>query len=100
VAFANEEWNVTTEQYPEDSQATVALVLGILGLVLCQILGPIAWVMGNNEVNAIDAGKRNPANRSTAQAGKILGIIGTVFLIIGVAVLLFFLVIALFAAAS
>jgi hypothetical protein len=91
---------VTTEQYPEDSQATVALVLGILGLVLCQILGPIAWVMGNNEVNAIDAGKRNPANRSTAQAGKILGIIGTVFLIVGVAVLLFFLVIALFAAAS
>jgi hypothetical protein len=56
--------------------------------------------MGNNEVNAIDAGKRNPANRSTAQAGKILGIIGTVFLIVGVAVLLFFLVIALFAAAS
>jgi uncharacterized Tic20 family protein len=100
VAFANKEWNVTTEHYPEDSQATVALVLGILGLVLCQILGPIAWVMGNNEVNAIDAGKRNPANRSTAQAGKILGIIGTVFLIIGVAVLLFFLVIALFAAAS
>lgn len=91
---------MTTEHYPEDSQATVALVLGILGLVLCQILGPIAWVMGNNEVNAIDAGKRNPANRSTAQAGKILGIIGTVFLIIGVAVLLFFLVIALFAAAS
>lgn len=91
---------MTTEHYPEDSQATVALVLGILGLVLCQILGPIAWVMGNNEVNAIDAGKRNPANRSTAQAGKILGIIGTVFLIIGVAVLLFFLVIGLIAAAS
>lgn len=91
---------MTTEHYPEDSQATVALVLGILGLVLCQILGPIAWVMGNNEVTAIDAGKRNPANRSTAQAGKILGIIGTVFLIIGVAVLLFFLVIGLIAAAS
>lgn len=91
---------MTTEQYPEDSQATVALVLGILGLVLCQILGPIAWVMGNNEVNAIDAGKRNPANRSTAQAGKILGIIGTVFLIIGVAVLFFFLVIGLIAAVS
>jgi uncharacterized Tic20 family protein len=100
VAFANKEWNVTTEHYPEDSQATVALVLGILGLVLCQILGPIAWVMGNNEVNAIDAGKRNPANRSTAQAGKILGIIGTVFLIIGVAVLLILLVIGLIAVAS
>jgi hypothetical protein len=100
VVFASEEWNMTANHYPEDSQATVALVLGILGLVLCQVLAPFAWSIGNTEVNAIDAGKRNPANRSTAQAGKILGIIGTVFLIIGVAVLLFFLVIALFAAAS
>ena len=91
---------MNNEEYPEDSKAKVALGLGILGLVICQILGPIAWVMGNNEVNAIDAGKRNPANRSTAQAGKILGIIGTVFLIIGVAVLFFFLVIGLIAAAS
>ena len=50
--------------------------------------------------DAIDAGKRNPANRSTAQAGKILGIIGTVFLIIGVAVLLILLIVGLIAAAS
>ncbi len=85
---------MTDQYYQEDSQATTVLVLGILGLVLCQILGPFAWVMGNKELAAIDAGQRAPENRGTAQAGKILGIIATVLLIVGIA---FFAVIAVFA---
>jgi hypothetical protein len=75
---------MTDQYYPEDSQATTVLVLGILSLVICQFLGPFAWVMGNKEIAGIDAGRRPPDNRSTAQAGRILGIISTVFLIIGV----------------
>lgn len=70
--------------YPEGSQATTVLVLGILSVVLCQILGPFAWVMGNNELAAIDGGRRPPENRGTANAGRILGIIGTVLLALGV----------------
>lgn len=77
-------------QYPEQSQATTALVLGILGIVICGVLAPFAWVMGKNEVDAIDAGRRNPANRGTANAGKILGIVGTVLLAIGVIFLVLF----------
>lgn len=73
------------QRYPEPSQATTVLVLGILGLVLCGILAPFAWVMGNREIQGIDAGRRNPENRGTANAGRILGIIGTVLL--GVAVI-------------
>ncbi|HEX6222012.1 MAG TPA: DUF4190 domain-containing protein [Acidimicrobiia bacterium] len=78
--------------YPEQSQATTVLVLGILGVVLCQILGPFAWVMGNNELAAIDAGRRPPENRGTANAGRILGIVGTVLLAIGIIVLLLLIV--------
>jgi hypothetical protein len=70
--------------YPEASQATTVLVLGIIAIVLCQFLGPVAWVMGNNELAAIDAGRRAPENRGTANAGRILGIISTVLLAIGV----------------
>ncbi len=70
--------------YPEASQATTILVLGILGVVVCQFLGPVAWVMGNNELQAIDAGRRNPENRGTANAGRILGIVGTVLMLIGI----------------
>ena len=75
-------------RYPASSQATTALVLGILGIVICGVLAPVAWVMGNNEIQAIDAGRRPPENRGTANAGKILGIIGTVFLVIGLIVLI------------
>ena len=89
---------MTDQYYQEDSQATTVLVLGILGLVLCQILGPFAWVMGNKEIAAIDAGQRAPENRGTAQAGRILGIIATALMAIGVAVLFFFLILGIFAA--
>jgi hypothetical protein len=81
--------------YPEASQSTVILVLGILGLIVCQVLSPIAWYMGNQEVTAIDTGRRDPAGRGTANAGRILGIIGTVFLILGVVALFGFLIVAL-----
>jgi hypothetical protein len=65
-------------------QGTTILVLGILSIVICGILGPIAWIMGNNALAEID---RNPAaysNRSTVNAGRICGIIGTVFLVLGI----------------
>jgi hypothetical protein len=84
------------QQYPERSESTTALVLGILGIVVCGILGPFAWSIGSREVRAIDEGRRDPANRGSANAGKILGIVGTVFLglgiIIGILVLLFVIV--------
>ncbi|HEY7823613.1 MAG TPA: DUF4190 domain-containing protein [Acidimicrobiia bacterium] len=75
--------------YPETSQATTILVLGIIGIILCQVLGPIAWVMGNNELAAIDAGRRAPENRGTANAGRILGIIGTVLLTLSILAVIF-----------
>jgi hypothetical protein len=83
---------MTQAPYPEQSQATTALVLGILGLVLCQVLGPFAWSMGNKELQAIDAGRRNPENRGTANAGRILGIVATVFLAIGVVLIILLIV--------
>ncbi|MGH8872615.1 MAG: hypothetical protein ACRDWS_11620 [Acidimicrobiia bacterium] len=66
--------------YLEASQASTALVLSIIGLVCCQILGIVAWIMANNELEAIKAGKRNPANEGTATAARIIGIVGTVVL--------------------
>ncbi len=83
---------MTDRPYPEASQATTALVLGILSIVICQVLGPFAWSMGSKEMQAIDAGRRPPENRGTANAAKILGIVGTVLLGIAViGIILFFL---------
>jgi hypothetical protein len=75
---------VTEQQYPEPSQATTTLVLGIIGLVCCCVLAPVSWWMGRKEVNAIDAGRRPPENRGKAQTGKVLGMIGTVVLLLAI----------------
>ncbi|HSO49228.1 MAG TPA: DUF4190 domain-containing protein [Acidimicrobiia bacterium] len=83
--------------YPEASQATTALVLGILGIVLCPILGPFAWSIGAKEMQAIDAGRRPLENRGTANASKILGIVGTVLMgvyVIGAIIAIVFLSVA------
>ena len=60
------------------------LTLGILGVLLCNFLGPVALMMGSSAVAAIDRGEANPNERGSASAGRIMGIIGTVFLVIGV----------------
>lgn len=79
---------VVTQDHP---QATTALVLGILGLVLCGVLAPFAWIIGGRAVRDIDASRGTLGGRGSANAGKILGIVGTVLL-----VLLVVLVIGLF----
>ena len=83
------------DPYPEQSQAVTALVLGVLSIVVCQLLGPFAWKMGNDELRAITEGRRSPEGQSMAQAGKITGIVGTCLLALAVAFLVFFLVAAL-----
>jgi hypothetical protein len=65
-------------------RGALILVLGILSLVMCQPLGIAAWVMGNGDLKQIDAGTMNPEGRSLTNAGRICGIIGTIFLIIGI----------------
>ena len=74
--------------------ATTVLVLGILGLVACQVLSPIAWVMGNRVVGEIDASHGQVGGRSAANAGRICGIIGTVLLGISLLFILLFVVLA------
>lgn len=70
-------------------RSTTALVLGIVGLVCCSVAAPFAWVMGRNAVREIDAAPEQFDGRGAAQAGYILGIIGTVLLVVSVVVLAF-----------
>lgn len=68
---------------PDHQQAVLVLVLGILGLVLCQLISPVAWVMGNRVVAEIDASNGQIGGRGTANAGRICGIVGTMLIILG-----------------
>jgi len=69
--------------HPEQSQGTTILILGILSIVCCGLLGIAAWIMGNNELKAIDEGRRPPENRGTVNAGRICGIIGVALTALG-----------------
>ena len=79
---------------PDHPRATTVLVLGILGVVLCQVLGPFAWVMGKRAMNEIDASQGRIGGRGAAQAGYVLGIIGTVLLGVTLLILVAYLVFA------
>ncbi len=52
------------------------LTYGILGFFCCGIFAPVAWITGNNALAAY--GDSDPGDRGTVQAGRIMGIIGTV----------------------
>jgi hypothetical protein len=66
------------------SQAVTALVLGILGIVCCGLLAPIGWYLGNQEIRAIREGRSPATGEGLAKAAQILGIIGTVILVLTV----------------
>jgi len=67
-------------------RATTSLVLGILSLVICSILGPVALVMGRKAVKEIDASGGELGGRGQAQVGWILGLIATILLAISIVV--------------
>jgi hypothetical protein len=59
------------------------LVLGILGIIVCFICGIFAWVMGNKDLKAMDAGLMDPSGRGLTNAGRICGIVSTILVSVG-----------------
>jgi hypothetical protein len=77
------------------SKATTALVLGILGIVCCGLCAPFAWFIGSGEMKQIKAGLSSQAGKGFAQAGMIMGIIGSILLVLSIIGIILY--IALFA---
>ena len=84
----------------EHPQGTTVLILGILGIVACQILAPFAWVMGNRALAEIDANPAAYSNRGLVVAGRICGIVGSVLCMLVGLVLLIAIVAIIGAAAT
>lgn len=72
--------NATPVAPATDRGGMAPLVVGILGFLVCQLLAPVAWAMGSTYEKECRA--RGLAPSGTGTAGKILGIVGTVFLFI------------------
>lgn len=71
-----------TQQTLRSHRGVLILVLGILSIVCCFICGIIAWVMGNNDLKEMAAGRMDPAGLGLTKAGKICGIVGIVVQIV------------------
>lgn len=82
-------------QYPP--RGTTVLAFGIVSILLCNLMGPIAWSMGNAELARIDAGQTDPRERGNAQAGRVCGMIGTGLMVIA-AILMTMVVVSLISA--
>jgi Mn2+/Fe2+ NRAMP family transporter len=85
---------------PKHPHATTALVLGILGIAACGIVAPFAWVIGGRAVREIDASPETYGGRSEANAGRIMGIIGSVLLALAVVGIVLLVVLALVVGSS
>ena len=72
----------------------VVLALGILGIVVCFILGIIAWVMGKNDLTEMDAGTMDPTGRGLTKAGTICGMVSVILAIVGFGIWLLMVVLA------
>jgi uncharacterized membrane protein YjgN (DUF898 family) len=78
----------------------MSLVLGILGIVVCGILAPFAWWIGKRTLGEIDGSNGQLGGRGSAQAGYVLGIIGSVLLGLGVLAVVAVVVIGVLTAVS
>jgi hypothetical protein len=88
-------------RYPQHRGGLI-LALGLIALIggwmfwLPLVLGPVAWVMGRSDLHEIREGRMDPEGLGLTQAGHVLGIIASVFLIVilvgfGLVVVLIFL---------
>ncbi len=81
---------------PEHPQASTVLALGIVSLFVA-ILGPVAWYMGNQAKRECATGRY--AESGALNAGRIIGMIVSILMIIGVALVVGVMIPAFLAAA-
>jgi Domain of unknown function (DUF4190) len=63
-------------------QATLALILGILGLAVCPFVGIAALVIGNKARKQIDAAPGQFTGRGMATAGFVLGVVSVSLIVL------------------
>jgi len=81
-------------------RGALILVLGILGLLVCQVLSFFAWIMGKGDLQRMDAGEMDSDGRGLTQAGMICGIVGVALLAIGILIFVVMMVFGLAAGAA
>ena len=85
---------------PDHPDATTVLILGIVGMAVCQVVAPFAWVKGGRVKREIDASGGQIGGRSQVMIGYVLGIVGTSLLALSVLGFLAYLVVVVVAVSA
>lgn len=67
----------------EHPQGNVVLLLGILGFVV-PVVGPVAWYLGHRALREIRTSGLPHSNEQAIVVGRLLGLVVTLLLIVGV----------------
>lgn len=85
---------------PDHPDSTTVLILGIVGMAVCQVVAPFAWVKGARVKREIDASGGRLGGRSAVQVGYVLGIVGSVLLALYVVGFLLYLAVVVLAVSA
>ncbi|MEU6828483.1 DUF4190 domain-containing protein [Nocardia beijingensis] len=66
----------------EHPNATAVLFLGAASVLCCGVLGPVAWALGRRALDQIEESGGAYGGRTQVMVGYILGVVGTVLMII------------------
>ena len=107
AAYAQQPYGAYAPGQPKQSQATMAMILGIVGLALGVLMcglgllvSPFAWAMGRSSLREIRASEGQLGGETEARAGMVTGIIGTVLLVLALLALVAFVVVLVVAGVS
>jgi hypothetical protein len=74
----------------------MVMVLGIVSLFVAPIiLGPMAWIMGRNDLKDMDAGRMDRSGRDNTNVGTVCGMISTILGGVALSVILLFVVLCM-----
>jgi hypothetical protein len=81
-----DDYDIRRNRRLEPHRGAAILTFGILGLVCCgPIFGPIAWIMGTNDLKSMADGRMDNSGEGITRAGQIVGIVSTILSVIGIA---------------
>jgi hypothetical protein len=68
----------------DEHRGVLILVLGICAIVgvFSLVTGPMAWILGSNDLREIRAGRMDPEGESQTRIGMILGMISCILMIL------------------
>jgi hypothetical protein len=81
-------------------RGSTILVLGILGLMFCFLFSIAAWQMGRADLHTMEMGLMDKSGHGLTMAGYIMGIIGTLIILIPLAIFAMFIIFTLIAHAG